>query len=1051
MIVFGRCVLVDGWQRETGEVFAERTKDGKRSGGQKSGSLKRTSRRVTSQKVTSMAPRPFILPLLCLLSSAFFEAILAESIVFNIFSTRTNDQLLFVHNVKDVGANWTILPFEGEEQHIFDEMRRHIQTDDRPKAFVQIDGQTITQRLYQEPFCWLRGICWRRNRTAETFVFCNGRLAEILRLLRMNGCESAEEKGGEEAERTDEFNEVGWSTTFLAVEATPNGQSGKKGGKGTNSKNKLNTDGKMMSEGDQRRMCRYRITCYEKMGFSHLIGKQQKQLGGKVLSGKMAPPEGSKRTMKQMAKVAIKGVEKSEAEGKTKKELDERDGETVLANYRSGRERKLRCKYRKSCYRSGLRPTIESNLLALWLNRSGTKGYGEEEGNKSEEAGREAEWDTLDTKQRKVFCRYRKSCYSNGSRTMGKSEWRWDDFEIDFGFTQKTSEYWSNLRKMVKGRKGVAKKTGDETEMGGPKEEEAEEDTGEEAQRRKLSCKYRRSCYKTGELPEALRTPEGRTEEGGAEGAAMGRKRVPTSVRELKVFCKYRKSCYLASATGTETAEAMRAESSQNKTSGQSEKEEEWVEKIGEEVQKLTERQKTKRSAVANNDQTDGRREEGEEKREEEEHGAEVSKKRSNKKKKRTEVSEAPKNGEDEVKRKEDEMKREEEKQLNRNEREQEEENRKEKKEKPKRGGQRKPKTSCSPEKWVKEKKVDPGGCREKRDKEGVEGEKEKKAEETQKTKKKTKRKEEVKLEEETNKETEATEIGGEKEKTEGLNAEKEEKEIKERKKQQYKPKKRTYKVQVAEVQGQKSKVWSRNWLGLSSAERLECRYRKSCYATGTRPTSQRWTIGGDEKWWRCWEWHNLWRAVPWIFEEQQKKEKAHKSNKIEGWEGLSDRARKQKCQYRKSCYDRMEPWEGSGTEGDGPNGRTDSARKKEKPRPRKAADFTPKTVSREADKRKREETLRREVIFKSVDMATKLHCKYRKSCYEGSADRIMAPPPIILVGKKNETVVIGGRRWDCPSGRRRRLDRTEGNCAEEGKWPTRREGKTDGRKKQKI
>jgi hypothetical protein len=62
----------------------------------------------------------------------------------------------------------------------------------------------------------------------------------------------------------------------------------------------------------------------------------------------------------------------------------------------------------------------------------------------------------------------------------------------------------------------------------------------------KLSCKYRKSCYETGELPEHLQGPKRDPEEHAVK--VLGGKKVPTSIKELKLFCKYRKSCYVASA-----------------------------------------------------------------------------------------------------------------------------------------------------------------------------------------------------------------------------------------------------------------------------------------------------------------------------------------------------------------------------------------------------------------------------------------------------------------------------------------------------------------------
>ena len=76
-------------------------------------------------------------------------------------------------------------------------------------------------------------------------------------------------------------------------------------------------------------------------------------------------------------------------------------------------------------------------------------------------------------------------------------------------------------------------------------------------------CKYRKSCYETGILPEELQTVKKES----AKERIMA-KALPTSVDALKRYCRYRKSCYLemAEQMQNQAEEAAEAEESQQQT-----------------------------------------------------------------------------------------------------------------------------------------------------------------------------------------------------------------------------------------------------------------------------------------------------------------------------------------------------------------------------------------------------------------------------------------------------------------------------------------------------
>nr|CAD2200541.1 unnamed protein product [Meloidogyne enterolobii] len=303
-----------------------------------------------------------------------------------------------------------------------------------------------------------------------------------------------------------------------------------------------------LSIADKKRMCRYRLSCYADKGIKipgKYGGKEQKQENGEYISSGKRTLGGTKlkivdvekkATLKDAAKQAVKKVRQQEAEGEVLREKYVYDGERVLADFWAELERKNRCKYRRSCYLSGKLPEIKQSEILQWLGSFGSSGFwkGErEEENEEEERdedGEEVEFENLNEYERKLFCRYRNSCYKNGIKpkinnnsitTFGMKEWNFNNVIKDL------KEWWGFE---MEGKQKIDKEEGKQT---------------------KLECKYRKSCYSSGKLPEELRIDK--NEEKQTITKILEGKKVPTSVKELKLFCKYRKSCYVANAAIQQT------------------------------------------------------------------------------------------------------------------------------------------------------------------------------------------------------------------------------------------------------------------------------------------------------------------------------------------------------------------------------------------------------------------------------------------------------------------------------------------------------------------
>nr|CAD2196842.1 unnamed protein product [Meloidogyne enterolobii] len=308
-------------------------------------------------------------------------------------------------------------------------------------------------------------------------------------------------------------------------------------------------------------MCRYRLSCYADKGIKipgKYGGKEQRQENGEYIPSGKRTLGGTKlkivdvekkATLKDAAKQAVKKVRQQEAEGEVLREKYVYDGERVLADFWAELERKNRCKYRRSCYLSGKLPEIKQSEILQWLGGFGSSGFWkeepEEEGNEEKkrgEDGEEVKFENMKEYERKLFCRYRNSCYKNGIKpkinnnsitTFGIKEWNFNNLIKDL------KEWWGVG---MEGKQKIDK---------------------DEAKQTKLECKYRKSCYSSGKLPEEFRIDK--NEEKQTITKILEGKKVPTSVRELKLFCKYRKSCYVANAAIQQTEIIEKEENKQNK------------------------------------------------------------------------------------------------------------------------------------------------------------------------------------------------------------------------------------------------------------------------------------------------------------------------------------------------------------------------------------------------------------------------------------------------------------------------------------------------------
>uniref|UniRef100_A0A8R1Y4N3 Uncharacterized protein n=1 Tax=Onchocerca volvulus TaxID=6282 RepID=A0A8R1Y4N3_ONCVO len=232
-----------------------------------------------------------------------------------------------------------------------------------------------------------------------------------------------------------------------------------------------NEEKEEINEMDLKLLCRYRKSCYRE------LGAEIERDALKVQAG---------LSTKEFASMALAKVEEKEtvAELVPKKVITDKN-----LNKTGEKMKRLICKYRKSCYDSGIRPEIDIQFGNLFQKMH---YFFSHETDKQKIIHKE--FNSFSDDEKRIYCKYRKSCYITGQKPV-----------INHG---------QNFKYMhiVKKQKEVI-----------PLE---------------IRCKYRKSCYETGILPDLKKKVAEK------ETSPIVPKQTVISLQNLKIFCKYRKSCY---------------------------------------------------------------------------------------------------------------------------------------------------------------------------------------------------------------------------------------------------------------------------------------------------------------------------------------------------------------------------------------------------------------------------------------------------------------------------------------------------------------------------
>uniref|UniRef100_A0A915CQK6 Uncharacterized protein n=1 Tax=Ditylenchus dipsaci TaxID=166011 RepID=A0A915CQK6_9BILA len=299
------------------------------------------------------------------------------------------------------------------------------------------------------------------------------------------------------------------------------------------------------------------LFCSNGNAYENSVGRSRSFLPSLLVSAATTGNDGRKARAKHRTIQPNRRKNKDLEQGKSDEDSDqeEEDGDDDAgvqwtSEYLDTKQRvtdKLKCKYRKSCY-EGVDPPVATT-------KSDKEGHDENEKHepKVEEpktADNEIQED--DKEQQKLSCKYRYSCYAE----------KWPDLLIPPSATYKKP---ASLKKIAQQTlKELEEKELQNSQHPRPKHSHAKQRLmdAKESLEHKNKCKYRKSCYENGELPEfeesaivswlanlssfksSNETEEDEQEEDDDEPKNKVRNFEEMNTLEQKLFCKYRFSCY---------------------------------------------------------------------------------------------------------------------------------------------------------------------------------------------------------------------------------------------------------------------------------------------------------------------------------------------------------------------------------------------------------------------------------------------------------------------------------------------------------------------------
>lgn len=248
-----------------------------------------------------------------------------------------------------------------------------------------------------------------------------------------------------------------------------------------------------VKESEIQLLCRYRKSCYKEVG-AEIERRDANIRVVRVLSAKkpiIALPPNRKKTIAEIAKIALKKIEEQEKLAAQRPIPAKVIVDKKLNQIEEEMKKRLACHYRKSCYETGNPPEISREFVNAFSKIYHFMLRSLKMPSKLDLIDKT--FKELEEDQKKLYCKYRKSCYATGEKPVIQKQ-------HIFTYVHLVQKH-------------------------------------EQLVPLELRCKYRKSCYETGMLPNLTKQIEEKKEE-----------KVPVAkietIYDLKLNCKYRKSCY---------------------------------------------------------------------------------------------------------------------------------------------------------------------------------------------------------------------------------------------------------------------------------------------------------------------------------------------------------------------------------------------------------------------------------------------------------------------------------------------------------------------------
>lgn len=159
--------------------------------------------------------------------------------------------------------------------------------------------------------------------------------------------------------------------------------------------------------------CKYRYSCYEENELNNLLKDEKYKKQTNILISKPSSSIDTLSevetplTVQEIAELAVEDLNEQEKRINGKSRISK--AEKNMQNAQEKLKQKINCKYRKSCYNNGKIPKIEKSKFKIWfptfnnyLEKSATI------------IKKKVDFEELEKGQMKLYCKYRSSCYKSG-------------------------------------------------------------------------------------------------------------------------------------------------------------------------------------------------------------------------------------------------------------------------------------------------------------------------------------------------------------------------------------------------------------------------------------------------------------------------------------------------------------------------------------------------------------------------------------------------------------------------------------------------------------